>query len=327
MKVGKVPNELLEKIILGKIKKCRGEVVLRPKIGEDCSAVDFGEQLCVVTTDPITGATNKVGSLAVHISCNDLASSGAEPVGLMITILAPPETAEKELEEIMSQITETAASVNAEILGGHTEITSAVNRLIINCTALGKACTDKMVTTSGAKPDNFIIMTKSAGLEGTSIIANDNEKHLVKNLGHEIIKNAKSFIDRISVVREGLAASKFGATAMHDATEGGILGAVWELAEASGVGVVIHKDKIPVENETKKICEVYNIDPLKLISSGSMIIAAQDGEGMIKKLENEGIQATIIGMTTLDCGKYIIYNNNKDKIEPPEADELYKAVK
>lgn len=327
MKIGKVPNETLQRIILDKIKSVRKDIVLRPKIGEDCSAVNFGDNLCVISTDPITGAINDIGKLSVHISCNDIASCGAEPVGIMLTVLAPKDATENDLENIMKDVCETALSLNVEIIGGHTEITNAVNRFVISSTAVGRCPEGKMVTTSGAAPDDDIIITKTAGIEGTSIIAKDNEKELLKILDKNIVEKAKTFINYISVVKEGMIAGAFGATAMHDVTEGGILGAVWELTEASGIGAVINPSQIPVADETKAIAEIYGIDPLKLISSGCMLITCKNGEGLIKELEAAGIKATIIGKTTENKSKYILKDGEMISIMAPEADELYKAIK
>ncbi len=327
MKIGKVPNETLQRVILDKIKSVRKDIVLRPKIGEDCSAVNFGDDLCIISTDPITGAVNDIGKLSVHISCNDIASCGAEPVGIMLTVLAPQDATENDLESIMKDVCETAAAINVEIIGGHTEVTNAVNRFVISSTAVGRCPEGKMVATSGASPDEAIIVTKTAGIEGTSIIAKDNENELLKILDKNIVEKAKTFINSISVVKEGMIAGKFGATAMHDVTEGGVLGAVWELTEASGIGAVINASQIPVADETKAIAEIYGIDPLKLISSGCMLITCKNGEGLIKELEAVGIKATIIGKTTENKNKYILKDGEMISIMPPEADELYKAIK
>lgn len=329
MESGKVPNEVLNKIVLSKINTFRKEVILRPGIGEDCAAIDFGKYACVLSTDPITGATNDIGQLAVHISCNDVASCGVEPLGLMVTILCPVGTTEGELEKVMEQICFTAAEQNVEIIGGHTEVTPAVNRIVISSTCIGKALKSDIVSSTGAKPGDSIVITKSVGLEGTAIIANDFEHKLVDIISKEDLDIAKSFINSISVVKEGVLAGKFGATSMHDITEGGVLGAAWEVAEASGAGLVINKDSIPVEAVTASICKVFNLDVLRLISSGCMLITCQDGEGLVKLLESNNIKAKIIGNVTSDSNERILISKKdgtiKD-IEPPGPDELYKVV-
>lgn len=327
MDIGKVPNDILKNIILDKIKYNRKEILIRPKIGEDCCAVDFGDNVCVLSSDPITGAVNEVGRIAVHVSCNDIASCGVEPLGLLITILAPPDATEYDLDIIMGQICETAESLNVDIIGGHTEVTSSVNRFVIITTAIGKALREKIITTSGAKPGDDIILTKSAGIEGTSIIAHDKEQEIIPILGKDIVERAKLFTEKISVIKEGIIAGEFGASSMHDATEGGVLGAVWEMAEASDVGVEVYKDIIPVKSETLEITKIYNIDPLKLISSGCMIITCKDGCSLVKILQANDVNATVIGKITSEKSKKLLCNGFAVEIEQPQSDELYKAIK
>ena len=326
MKIGKLPNGILKEMILDKLPTKRSEVLVRPGIGEDCSVVDFGEYACVLSGDPITGTTLEIGRLAVHISCNDIASCGVEPLGLLVTLLAPPGTSEKELEHIMGQLAETAAALNVDILGGHTEITNSVNRIIINTTAIGKAIKDRLVTTSGARPGDSLVLTKSAGIEGTAILAFDREAELSASLGKSVTDEAKSFMDNISVVKEGLIAGSFGVSAMHDVTEGGVLGAVWEMCEASGTGCLIHENLIPIAMSTARICEYYNISPLKLISSGCMLIACSDGEGLAAELQQQNIPAAVIGWMTGDGEKLLNTSGVLVELEPPGSDELFSVI-
>lgn len=326
MEIGKIPNTVLKQVILDKIKGSRKEIIVRPKVGEDCCAIDFGDKVCVLSSDPITGSINEVGRLAVHISCNDVASCGAEPLGLLVTILVPPKAAEGELELVMTQICDTANSLNVDIIGGHTEVTSAVNRFVIITTAVGNVIKDKLVTTSGAQDGDDIIITKYAGIEGTAIIAHDKEKELLNEVEKDILERSKALIKDISVVKEGIIAGKFGVNSMHDITEGGVLGAIWEVTEASKKGAVVYRDKIPVMDETLKLCEIYNINPLKLISSGCMIITCKKGIELVKLLESEGVKATIIGQINNTSQKKLVLEDGYVEITEPLSDELYKVV-
>jgi len=327
MDIGKVPNDILKSIVLDRIKNKRKEVIVNPGIGEDCAALDLGDNFCIVSSDPITGTSYDIGRLAVHVSCNDIASSGAEPVGIVVTLLLPKGTSEKQLEEIMGQICHAAGELNIDILGGHTEITDAVNRYIISGTCIGKVPQHGLVVSSGARPGDFLVMTKSAGIEGTAIIASEKEEELSRLFGKEFVERAKGLIKNISVVREGLIAGRCGATAMHDVTEGGLLGALWEMAEASSVGLEVEKDSIPIEEETKAICEHYSINPLKLISSGCMLIACKDGMTMVKALEEAGIKSRIIGRVSKNGKRVLIDGKASSEILPPEPDELYKVIR
>lgn len=326
MEIGKVPNSTLERLVFNKLMKNRSEVMIRPGIGMDCTAVDFGSYACVMSSDPITGTAKEIGKLAVHINCNDIASCGVEPLGLLVTILCPAGTSEEDLEMIMSQLSSAAQSVNVDILGGHTEITNSVTRFVISCTAIGRCLKGKLITTDGARDGDSLVVTKHAGMEGASIIAHEKESELIKALGIQAVNESKLFIDQISVVKDGLTAADFGVNAMHDVTEGGVLGAVWELCEASGTGADVYAEKIPVNMSTKKICEYYNIDPLKLISSGCMLISAANGEGLVKRLNSAGIMACVIGRMNNTGRKRIISASGIKDIEPPGSDELYKVL-
>jgi hydrogenase expression/formation protein HypE len=326
MEIGKVPNSTLERIIFNKLIRNRSEVMIRPGIGQDCTAIDFGSYACVMSSDPITGTAKEIGRLAVHINCNDIASCGVEPLGLLVTILCPAGSTEQELEMIMNQLSSAAQSVNVDILGGHTEITNAVTRFVISCTVVGRCLKDKLITTDGARDGDSLVITKHAGLEGASIIAHEKENELIKVLGKETVNEAKSFIEQISVVKDGLTAAQFGVNSMHDITEGGVLGAVWEICEASGKGADIFEEKIPVNMSTRKICEYYNIDPLRLISSGCMLISAADGEGLVRRLNSEGIAANVIGRLNSTGKRRLLSATGCCDIDAPGSDELYKVL-
>ncbi|HHT51198.1 MAG TPA: AIR synthase [Eubacteriaceae bacterium] len=325
MEIGKIPNQLLEEKILSKIQPTRSEILVGAAVGEDCGVIDFGEEICVVSTDPITGATKDIAKLAVHISCNDVASSGVEPLAILLTILAPENTKLEEISQLIEEAKETAASLNVEIIGGHTEISQAVNRMVISTTCIGKGKKELMVTSHGAKIGDTVIMTKWAGLEGSAILANDKGKDLINTIDKKWIEEAKSYMNYISVVPEGRISGKVGVTAMHDVTEGGLLGAIWEIAKASNVGIKIWKENIPITKATMVICNHYKIDPLKLISSGVMLITTNKPGKLLEAFKKEGIKATIIGKVVE--GRSVLVNNGiETSINPPSSDELYKVV-
>lgn len=327
MKIGKVSNELLQSAIFDKELYERPEVIIRPNIGEDCSVLEFGhDENIVLSTDPITGATQHIGRLAVHISCNDVSTSGAEPIGILVTILLPPGSSEEDFKTIMKDVVESARESNIEIIGGHTEVTDAVTRPVVSTTVIGKVKKENMLATKGALVGQDIILTKWAGFEGTAILANEYEDLLTKRLGKDIVDAGKKLGDYLSVVPESQIARNCDITSMHDATEGGLLGAIWEVAECANVGATINIDQILVREETQKICELFEISPYKLISSGCMIMTTFESEKCLHELEKLNIEATIIGKITQE-GKYMIIDGIKQEIQPPESDDLYKAFK
>ncbi|AFS77403.1 hydrogenase maturation factor HypE [Gottschalkia acidurici 9a] len=327
MEIGKVPNEVLEKLVFSNIKNKREEVLVSAGIGKDCAVLDFEKYGCVVSTDPITGATHNIGSLAINISCNDIASSGAEPIGVLMTILVPPKTTEAELEDIMRQAGETSKKLNIEIIGGHTEVTDAVNRVVITTTVIGRQLKENVLNAEESIIGDKILITKSAGIEGTAIIANELKEKLEGKVSVELLEEAIELNDSISVVKEGMISSKIGVRYMHDITEGGVMGAIWEASKATGKGVLVNKDSIPLKKSTIEICKVLDIDPYRLISSGSMLIVAPNKNVDILKeeLKKENIECTVIGEIVEDGIKM----KEKDQIlniDPPGSDELYKVI-
>ncbi|MFL0194198.1 AIR synthase family protein [Clostridium sp. WILCCON 0269] len=322
MKAGKLDWEDLRNIIDKNRSVKRNDVRIRSGIGEDCSVINFGDKECVVSTDPITGASINSGRLAVHINCNDIASCGIEPVGLLVTILVPENASLNDINTIMREISEEAKKLNVEILGGHTEVTSSVNKIVISCTAIGKGDRGKAVSTSGAKENDDVVVTKYLCLEGTNIVVNDYEDKLRGILTPQEISEAKDYIKQISVVKEGVLSGIFGVNSMHDITEGGVLGALWEVARASDVGFKVYKDKMPLTKITKKICCQYSVDPLKFISSGSMLITTPRGEELVHMLETEGIKACIIGKITRK-GYILVCDTDEEGIVAPKRDELF----
>jgi len=325
MKIGKVPPEILIKCVFPFTGKQRQEVLVHSGLGEDCTVIDFGSHVAVASSDPITAADIQSGHLAVYVSCNDIAACGAKPIGILVTLLLPPDSDSNMLKDLMANIHSAASKIGIEILGGHSEITSAVVKPVICSTAIGIAEKEKYVTSSGAKPGDDVIVTKALGLEGSSILATDFEYFLIDKIPANFIQTAKNFIEQISVIEEGLIAADIGASAMHDITEGGILGAAFEVAEASGVGIEIINERLPILKETQAICKAFGINPLGLISSGSMLICTPHGSKVVDALNQKGIPATIVGKIIPE-GKYIISSGNRFSLKPLERDELIAAI-
>lgn len=329
LKTGKLDSDLLKKLVFDKITYRSDMVKVRPGIGEDCAVVDFGGYDCIMSTDPITSAVNDIGRLSIHITCNDIASNGVKPLGIMLAVMLPEGTTEDDVEHIMGQAADTAGSLGVEIIGGHTEITPAVKQPVIVSTAIGRTVSDHSQSGNDMKPGDYILMSKSVGLEGCGIIACDYEEQLGKVLTDAEISKAKSFLDMVSVVDEGVAAGTVGTHGMHDITEGGIMGAVWEMCQISGMGAQIWQDEIPMEPETEKICRIFDINPMRLISSGSMVIVAapEKKDAMLSAMEEAGVRCTVIGrVERADFGIMKKEGDVFSEVEPPYADEIYKVV-
>jgi hydrogenase maturation factor len=295
---GKIPVDLLKQIVFKNLGARRNEVALGPSAGIDGAVINLGNKSLIVSMDPITGALERIGWLSVNVNANDIATFGVEPQFMLSCMMLPENADKKTIEAISVQMGQASKKLGIAIVGGHCETTPGLtNPLVVGC-VMGFTRKGNYVTAAGAQPQDTLILTKTAGIEGTAILANDRGKQLQKAIKLTTLTKAKTYFKRISVVKDATEAFKTrGVHAMHDPTEGGIIGGVSEIAEASQLGVEIHENKIPVTPETALICKHFKIDPLRLISSGALLIAADktDAQKIIDRLKKEQIQASIIG--------------------------------
>ncbi len=327
MKIGKVPENVLKRSVMKQLHYKRDEVILGPGIGEDCAALALAEdEILVMSTDPITGTAKDIGKLAIQITANDLASAGAEPIGVMLTILLPDGTREIALKRIMEQMECACREAKMQILGGHTEVTAVVNQPVVNVAGVAKAKKGSLISTAGARAGMDIVVSKWVGIEGTMIFAKEKEAELKEHFPADFVDTAIGFDRYLSVVPEAAVATQSSVAAMHDVTEGGLFGALWEMAEASGVGLEIDLKKIPIRQETVEICEYFDVNPYGLISSGMMLMASADGNALVLALQESGIPATVIGKATEGNDRVIIRDEERRFLEPPKTDELYKVL-
>lgn len=323
MEEGKLTNQTLQKILFDKIKIKNNEVLIGAGIGKDTALLDFKQDLFSISTDPITGSKNGIGRLCVNISCNDIATSMAKPIAMMITMLIPTYAKIEDVEEIIDEILLTCEENNVDLIGGHTEVTSSVNKFILSGVCIGRK---ENIVNPAPKPTDKIVMSKYAGLEGSAIISLDLKDEVKKFLTEEEITKASKLIKDTSVIKEGLIAKKLNVSLLHDATEGGILGGAWEMAENSNLGAIIDIDKILILDETKKIAKHFNINPYKLISSGVMLFITDDDEKLKEELNKENIPSATIGYLTKEKEIYTIKDGVKEILSPPKQDELYKVI-
>ncbi len=328
---GKVPTEVLEEIVFRNLGAKRNDVVLKPSIGEDAAIVKAGNEILAISSDPITGAEEWLGWLAVHVSANDIATRGVQPRWFNSIILLPKKSTTKLIEKICTQMDKAACKLNIAIIGGHCEVTPGIDHPIVTGCAVGVAENGKYVITSGARIGDRIILTKGTGIEGTAILASDRKQELQKVFSESFVKKAENFFKKISVVKDALTAFRTGGvSAMHDPTEGGVGGGLHELADAANVGFQVYEEKILVPEETRKICAHFEIDPLQLISSGSLLITAEEEktDEIINKLSRNGVHASIIGEVKEPAlgRKLVTKTGEKTELTRPVSDHLWAAL-
>lgn len=328
---GKIPIDILKDVVFKNLGAARSEVTLGPAAGVDGAVLDFGNKNAIVSMDPITGAVERIGWEAININANDVATFGVEPQFFFSCLLLPEGADSKIVETISIQMHTAAKELGIAIVGGHCESTPGLASPIVVGCIMGLTEKGKYVTSAGAKAGDKLILTKSAGIEGTAILASDREEQLAKVFNAEFLECAKRFYSQISVVKDALTAYKSGGVhAMHDPTEGGILNGIHEMADAAGLGACIFEEKITVEPETAKICRFYEIDPLQLISSGALLIAAEPhaADKIIEALCQEHIYADAIGEFSPNPNKRILVHKDgsAEMLSRPVSDHLWIAL-
>ncbi len=328
---GKVPPNVLRDIVFSYLGAQRKEIAVGPALGLDGAVVDIGDQSLVTSMDPITGALERVGWLAVNVNANDVATFGVPPAFFSSCLLLPEDATPRVVQTICQQIDVGAKNLGMAVTGGHSETTPNLSFPIVVGCCMGLTAQNHYVTAQRAQAGNRLILTKSVGLEGTAILATDRRDTLVDKMGSSIVKRAEAFFDRISVVPEALLAFRTGhVTAMHDPTEGGVAGGLHELADASNVGLQVYEDRIRITEETAKICGHFDIDPLQLIASGSLLIAVEHdhADNVVNLLEQSGTAAAVIGdlVPTPDTRLIQRRDGTTEELVRPIADHLWKAL-
>jgi hydrogenase maturation factor len=247
---------------------------------------------------------------------------GGIPLMAVISILLPAEAEESELKNIMRSAVHAANDLGITIEGGHTEVSDAVNRPVITVNVTGK----EVLTISENGNGLSIVMTKWAGIEGTAILSKNCHEKLSERLPNYMIREAQDFKELISIRKDAEVAIKNGAYYLHDISMGGIFAALWEIAERAKCGLEVDLKKIPIKQETVEITNHLGVNPYQLVSGGALLLLAPDGEAVVRALENEGIAATVIGVTT-DKNDRIIRNDDEVRyLDKPQADEIVRFM-
>lgn len=323
LSLGKIDRELLEEVVFRKLGARRRDIILGPSFGEDAGVIKINSKHIVVSCDPITGALEKIGWLAVHVNANDVAVCGGMPRWFSPIILLNKGSGKDELEKIVAEVHDACLELNVGVLTGHTEVSPGISHHVVSGYMMGPLITSKPIRSSGGRPGDVLVMSKSAGIEGTAILARDFRERLVNKISREILDRAERYYEKISIVKEALKlARRRIVSAMHDPTEGGLVGGVYELAEASNTSFIIYEDRIPVSRETRLICSILGCDPLRLISSGVLLAAIN--KKYLRSINLLGFN--IIGELRKKTEGNILVRSDKseEKISSPIRDELWR---
>ena len=299
--VGKLDAALLSRLLL-----LSGwpdpRVVVGPHVGEDAAVLDMGDRYLVAKSDPITFATDEIGWYLVQVNANDLATTGAEPRWLLTTLLLPEGRTTPDLvESIMAQIDAACRELHIAVVGGHTEVTHGLERPIVVGHMLGEVAKERLVTTSGARVGDDLLLIKGIAIEGTSLIAREKAEELrQRSYGPEFIARAQNYLydPGISVLHAArLAVESAEVHAMHDPTEGGLATGLHELCEAAHVGVWIDREAVLVYPESASVCAEFGLDPLGTIASGALLLALPPTQvpALLAAYERAAIPCAVIG--------------------------------
>jgi hydrogenase expression/formation protein HypE len=299
--IGKLRADTLQ-AIFDKHQLKDPRVVVGPRVGEDAAVIDMGDRYLVATSDPITFATAEVGWYALHVNANDIAVRGARPRWFLATLLLPAgSTTDASVDGLFAELHAACDELEVTLVGGHTEVTHGLDRPIIAGTMLGEVEKDRLVTTSGARVGDAVVMTKGVPLEGAAIIAREKEAELrALGISPTVIRRARDFLRTpgLSVRPEAEIACELTTVhAMHDPTEGGIATALVEMADAAGVGLRIDRDRIMVLPEGKALCAAFGLDPFGTIASGALLMTLTPADAgiVIHALARESIDCHFIG--------------------------------
>lgn len=318
--VGKVPPDDLAAHVFRRTGTVDDRVLQGPAYGEDAAAIDLGDQTLVVSADPISLAAERVGTLGVPVACNDVAASGGDPSWLTV-VLFVPEADPAALEAVTEQLHEAALEGGVSIVGGHSEYDPEISRPLLSLTAAGLA--DRFVPTGGAEPGDRVLLTKGAGIEGTAILASDfREELLDRGIDDAVLERAVGFFDEIGVLPDARVLRET-ATAMHDPTEGGLMDGLLELASASDAVVDVERERIPVREETRALCDAMDVDPLRIFGSGALVgtVPPDEADATLAALDEQGITAADVGGIRAGESPALVVDG--DRFEDPVEDDLY----
>ena len=331
--VGKLPLEHLRSLLMH-LPKQDPRLLVGPQIGEDAAVIDAGDRYLVVATDPITFATDQIGRYAVHINANDVAVMGARPLWFFAVMLLPESRTTPELAEtIMADVRAACEELGVTLGGGHTEITQDLDRPILVGQMLGEVSPKRLVRKTRIAIGDLILLTRSAAIEGTAILAREKSERLRGRVDANLLARAARFLlePGISIVGAALAAANVGEAvhAMHDPTEGGLATGLFELVAPAGLGLQVIRELIPIAPETDAICNTLALDPLKLIASGALLIAVARGsaDSVLRAVEAAGVPVVVIGEVRAAAeGITIVTNGVIEPISPPVREEIARAL-
>ncbi|HDS09532.1 MAG TPA: AIR synthase [Firmicutes bacterium] len=334
---GKISPLIFKEVILPRLGRHLDSVLVGPKNGVDVGIVQIGNKVIATTTDPVFIVPNygwsRAAWFAIHILVSDAVTSGLEPKYLTIDLNLPVSITRDALEEMWSVIHRECEDMGIAIISGHTARYEGTDfPMVGGATVIAEGNPDEYITPEMAQSGDKVLITKGAAIEATGLFAASFPDRIRKDFGEDFRKRAEEYFYQMSVVKEARLSVKIGVrdngvTSLHDATECGVIGGLFEVAQASGHGMIIEKDKIPVPEEVGLICERYGMDPYTSISEGTLIITVRphkSGE-LIKLLRDNSITVAEIGTVTDEKDIILKEGKKETHLKHPETDPFWSA--
>ena len=323
MKIGKVSQTVLKRALMKPLQFHREDVLWNPTIEEMCYGITVQpDEQCIATDTVLYGDEKDLGVFALAQVINDLATRGARTVGVSVRIMLPPHAYESRLKAMVEYVEQAASAHMVQVISAQAEVNPAITKAVVFMNGMGVVKKGELLRSNMGKPDQDIVLLKWIGLEGTFRVLREKEDVLSHRFVPTFLKQVRALEPEIFSEKAIELARKTGVSAMHQIAGGGILAALWEMTEASKVGMEVDLKKMAIRQETVEICEFCHLNPYQLTSIGSVLMFAQDGERLVEALRKEGIQAELLGRTMTDTAKVILGGEEKRFLDRPAPDEL-----
>lgn len=337
--IGKISAEIFDTIILPQLGRKHPEILAGPQHGVDVGVVDLGDgRVMVTTTDPIFVVPpygwERSGWFAVHILASDAVTSGLPPRYITMDLNLPLDISREEFETLWGVMHRECEKLGMAVISGHTgRYEGCGYPMIGGATVICVGAKDRYVTPAMARPGDIVLITKGAAIEAAGLFAVTFPERLAKRYGEGFSIQAQEIFWQMSVVEDALTAvsagvREDGVTSMHDATECGVWGGLFEIAQASRVGMVIDKEKIIVQETVGKVCELFAVDPYSSISEGTLILTCRPHKAgeVIRRLDDKGIPVSQVGEVVEErAGLHYFENGRKRELVHPRVDPFWAA--
>lgn len=323
MKAGNISQTVWRRSVKKQLNIARTEVLIPPSMEENCTAIRIAEgHAAVCANAAVTGNTEELGIYAAAKVFNDLASRQAEPISISLQIVLPLSATEEYLSSVVRNVQCMCEKAGTDLAGVKAETNPALRQTLVSAAAIGQVKEREMTRTCNASAGQDIVLCGYVGLEGTLRILAEQEEELGKRFVPAFIREMKGLKTKLLAIDAVKAAGKAGATAIHQIGSGGIFAALWEMAEASGIGLEVELCKMSVRQETVEVCEYYSLNPYCMTSTGSFLMTAQDGDALVKALKGVGARAVKLGVATDGKGRVITSGEEQRYLDRPAPDEL-----